>query len=1706
MTAAGMSMKSDFTAKSPSMTCALALLVCVAFPLVSVRAAVLDVTAYGADPTGSRQSQAEIFKAVLAAKPGDVVFFPKGTYSLGKRIWVGEKKNITLRGESGTVIRMHCDPRRAEQDSSGAFYLYRCEDVAIERFTITTDNPIGCVGSVVSVDKDAKTIDFRIDAPFPASGEEHFFQLNTCDGEGMPDAALETHRNIERQTLPDGREIFVGHPYRMIGERLARITVPKWISLAAVTNGHRMLVRYFRNGEAPFVLNGVRRVRIEDVEIERTPSTGCVVVPPSEDLVFRRFSIRPRKDDPHVCASNSDGIHFVGCAGSVTLDDCHFKGLGDDALNIHSLGGEVKAFDAETGAFEFIRRLTDRRECALSEGWAAAGDRIAVYDPETLILRGEMALKSFGKEGRGIAAADGGVVPRIGDLVANARNYPEVRIMNCSVENTRARAFLLQTRKFTIENCRFRGLKSAAVLLACDMVFWNEMGPFDDAVVRNCTFEKCAKRLTADRMLGALTVRTRHDGGPAEYPAGVHRNLRIIGNTFEDIGPSAIYVEATDGLEILNNKFTRCAQNPDPTPEMRFPVRLRNCANATVEGNSFDGDPERVVSEEKLLPPKGTKDARRPYEMVWANRRADETTPVDRLESGEGWMVEGENVEAKVSSANDRLLFGDGTLRLDHRATGSGPKVRLRRKTPLALPPFDTFSVWIYGNNFYGRSPAGTPMTRLMADFADADGNPFTLNVATILHREWCRFQVKVPKDVRRRAMTGGCKFIGFTLTGGTNVDYRRIDLTSVCAFVEKLKPLSFRPRAKRGVQVFPDQPQGANVGEGRLPFPTVETTVVPPVASPDAALEFRTPKNPGIWDDLAFRIGKGPWIPLAIGGGVWPRASADNAKVRWKRIGDSLVADITVKGGNVEEVRFGGIGIDLDAKAMPIPFCTYGSEQWDERPQVVVADCGAATRFISATLDWTQSNASLPFPPTSVDYVQANGGARYRPKTDGTRNDVFERFVWTVSPRFEDALPFIPNPVSPWRPVTGRAAWMSSGASGDRTPNREALFWLRRKGVRRLIVTDHETGWRDGDESFTFRTDPAPGRGGDKGQYVYARKLIDDFGFRYGPYNNYTDYAPVNGNWRSDFVSRLEDGNWKLAWARCTAPKPLYSVEMCERLAPAIQRKFHFNTAYCDVHTAVSPWGRTDYDARVPGAGTFAQTFYAYGEIMGIQKRTWNGPVSSEGGHQWLYSGLTDHNYGQDRTYRLMEHPWIVDFNLLRMHPLTSDFGCYAGMLFGDANVPKGSPWRVVEPWTAVTLAFGHSAFILPQDQVYSYYMIVAPASRYSQENARKIRYADANGRLLTTSEAVVSGEIAHNRVIVAYDGGTFVAVNGDPDGGWLSVRRGKGRLALPQWGFFCRGGDTIAFSGQAKGGTNRVDFCRGGREAGYVFMHGRGTLTEFPGGATDGWLVRLTEDGGAEEVIPERKEGVSEIGLPYAATRLVGLRAASNAEEVREIPFRIDANGWTRFVRSPDCYSYRAILPKGFSEPSVDVYERWALKPNSFKATVQPRRVCTQKELPRRYRRGVLRPDGSEAELTASSGGHVQARDVICGGERKDGLAVHPPYKDGATGAAFVSYVLTPDASFRLFRADVGKADGTTPGDGILFKVAVKAGNSPLQVLSECRVAGHEWKELSADLSPYAGRRIHLYLLTDPGGNTYGDGGGWANLRLLPSVLAAK
>jgi len=784
---------------------------------------------------------------------------------------------------------------------------------------------------------------------------------------------------------------------------------------------------------------------------------------------------------------------------------------------------------------------------------------------------------------------------------------------------------------------------------------------------------------------------------------------------------------------------------------------------------------------------------KRPYEMVRAGRTADEFPPVARFEDAAGWRVACTEAEATFATATDRALFGPSVTRLAYRATGSNPVIRVTAPAPIAVPDgADTVSLWVNGNNVFGNSEYDppyekVPCVRILADFADASGKTLRQHVGFVYHKDWHLLVGVVTNGVGgRAALPKGLAFTGLTVTGGVNRTWQAIDLTSLCVYRDPQRPSADRPRAKRGVRIFADQPQGLNTGAGRLPFPTRAETVIPPPAELPAKLEFRLPKDVADWSDLGFRYAGSPWVPLAQGGGILPRRLPPGAKVTFRQVANSLVCDIVSPEPGIASVLFGTFGApsdDVTFTAWPYYSLSYYNPVWDPaipdgysrhyRPRTAMLRLGGRTLFVGATFDWTQSNASDLYYPARSDVTnRLNSGVLYQPRTDGRRNGCFERFVWTFSEDVTDVLPVIPNPVSPHKDVAGTHAWTACGAR-DRAA--DAAYWraVKAAGIDHVIINDHETQWRDDNESYTFRTEAAPRKGGDAGQFAYTRTLIDELGFRYGPYNNFTDYAPVNAFWSVDRVSRRSDGQLRPGWNRCYAPKPTWSVGMCEYLSPVIQRKFGFNTAYCDVHTAVAPWGRTDYDAREPGAGTFAQVFYCFGEIMLLQKAAWGGPVYSEGGIQWLYSGLTDGNYAQDALYDFEEQPWLVDFDLKRIHPLCCNFGMGTPWMFygrHGGDVEKRGHQAFLDRFTAATLAFGHPAFLFSRrkpddlsDEKATYFPVQAIAAHYTQAGVREVRYGAADGSLHAVSAALANGAAKRCQLRIAYSDGTVVAVNGN-------------------------------------------------------------------------------------------------------------------------------------------------------------------------------------------------------------------------------------------------------------------------------------------------------------------------------------------------------
>ena len=112
-----------------------------------------------------------------------------------------------------------------------------------------------------------------------------------------------------------------------------------------------------------------------------------------------------------------------------------------------------------------------------------------------------------------------------------------------------------------------------------------------------------------------------------------------------------------------------------------------------------------------------------------------------------------------------------------------------------------------------------------------------------------------------------------------------------------------------------------------------------------------------------------------------------------------------------------------------------------------------------------------------------------------------------------------------------------------------------------------------------------------------------------------------------------------------------------------------------------------------------------------------------------------------------------------------------------------------------------------------------------------------------------------------------------------------------------------------------------------------------------------------------------------------------------------------------------------------------------------------------------------------------------------------MHPPYKHGVGYSfALFSTQTLPQSPAAALRCLIGKGDGSDRGDGILFRIAVVDSAGKETIVAQRQWAEHAWTPLEADLSPWAGKPIHIKLIADvgPKDNSSGDWAAWADLRI--------
>jgi|CZKM01.1.fsa_nt_gi hypothetical protein len=458
---------------------------------------------------------------------------------------------------------------------------------------------------------------------------------------------------------------------------------------------------------------------------------------------------------------------------------------------------------------------------------------------------------------------------------------------------------------------------------------------------------------------------------------------------------------------------------------------------------------------------------------------------------------------------------------------------------------------------------------------------------------------------------------------------------------------------------------------------------------------------------------------------------------------------------------------------------------------------------FASMYFDWENTSAATIYPSdsvfstTSVYYAQT---ANYSSRSDGTRNTVNETIYLTVSPSLTDVLPNVMNPISPAKNVSASYLVFDNWQSPFSTINTEVQA-LHRAGISNLWVLVHN--WQNGgyDNKYPNVLPANPSLGGDVALNALSLTIRTN-GYLFGLHENYVDFYTNAAAWDPAAISINSDGSPKQAWynsgtgLQSYEMKPTLAASYLTNFATQIHNTYTTTASFLDVHSAVNPSDKVDYDAAATNSAMFRETLNRYRALAGLLRSIHHGPVSGEGHHHLFDVGYFDdmeaqlNSGGNDPSAQASKLPLLVDFDLLKLHDkaLVHGVGYYERFYSDQNDAPQylSFPQSAVLEYMTTELAYGHGGFIPTPDRVYDYVAaakleqrhILPAQALYANATPVSILYHDSSSndevtasdyiRRYPTTFGTQTNDHFLSQVRVTYNNGVIVCINRHPARQW--------------------------------------------------------------------------------------------------------------------------------------------------------------------------------------------------------------------------------------------------------------------------------------------------------------------------------------------------
>lgn len=567
----------------------------------------INVADYGVRANDKSDSTYGLIQAIKAAKKNNInkIVFDKGRYDFYPTRAQEHYLFISNNDEGLKRFAFPIDDIDGlEINGQGSSFIFHgfmnpfmvkdSNNISFKNFSIDYERPFHQEAKILAVGKGTMDLEFGEEFPYKITpaGILEFVGIREIPPGYPIFERLERRKDVEkvyhyksllefdvnkRETAYMVKDISIGSAVRakkLSGQRRVRIEHPKLTG----TVGNIMTFAPARRDYVGFAITQSGDITFDNITIHHAGGMG-ILAENCHNVTVKNSAVTPSGD--RYISTTADATHFVNCTGEINLVNNLFENQKDDATNIHGIYAMV-----DTLVDDKTIEIRVQHPHQFGYHFADVGDTLELVQGPSMITYGVneiAAVERISKEITRITFSK----PldkrfRVGDSVAEVRDYPKVLIKGNTIRRNRARGMLLNCRGKTIVEDNYFHSPGAAILFEGDANFWFEQGGVSDVVIRNNVFDNSVFGVWGDSVLDVAAGISDEYQSTARY----NKNILIENNTFKMYDKGLILdLFSVDGLVFRNNKIIKTNAYPERKLTHEF-FNVRYSDNVKIEDNN----------------------------------------------------------------------------------------------------------------------------------------------------------------------------------------------------------------------------------------------------------------------------------------------------------------------------------------------------------------------------------------------------------------------------------------------------------------------------------------------------------------------------------------------------------------------------------------------------------------------------------------------------------------------------------------------------------------------------------------------------------------------------------------------------------------------------------------------------------------------------------------------------------------------------------------------------------------------------------------------------------------------------------------------------------------------------------------------------------------------------------------------------------------